>query len=141
MRNINFIIILLFVFQSCSAQRNILDKIYEYSYTKESTILDNSIHFKTDSTLIISGGRGQYSYGSFPNYKILNDSTYYIYYPNFKRTKPTQEFLKDTISVKVHMADVKNDTIYWKNDREFIFRERLFKLFEYEGIPLEDQEP
>ena len=37
------------------------------------------------------------------------------------------------------MLDVINDTIYWKNDKEFIFRERLFMLFEYKGIPLEDQ--
>jgi hypothetical protein len=139
MRSISLIIILLFIIQGCKAQRDLIDKIFVYSYAKEITVLDNSIHFKTDSTLLISGGGGQYAYNSFPNYKILNDSTYFIYYPNFKRTKPTKEFLKDTISVKVHMADVFNDTIYWKNDKEFIFRERLFKLFEYKGIPLEDQ--
>ncbi len=138
MQNIS-VLLLFLIFTNCSAQRNIKDKSFSYSYKKEHTVLDNSVYFKTDSTLIISGGRGPYSYSSFPNYKVLNDSTYYIYYPNFKRTKPTQEFLKDTISVKVHMADVFNDTIYWKNDKEFIFRERLFKLFEYKGIPLEDQ--
>ncbi len=122
MRNINFIIILLFIIQGCKAQRNLIDKIFIYSYRKEITVLDNSIHFKTDSTLSFGGGRGQYSYSSHPNYKILNDSTYFIYYPNFKRTKPTKEELNDTITLKVQMEDVFNDTIYWKNDKEFIFR-------------------
>lgn len=143
MRSINLIIFLFLISNSCSAQkdikRDIVGKIYEYSYIKEHTVLDNAIHFKSDSTLSIGGGRGQYSYSSFPNYKVLNDSTYLIYYPNFKRTKPTKEFLKDTISVRVQMADVFNDTIYWKNNKEFIFRERLFKLYEYKGVPLEDQ--
>ncbi len=139
MRNINFIIILLFIFQSCSAQRKLTGKSYNYSYAKEQTVLDNCIFFESDTTAIIYGGKGGYKYSSHPNYKILNDSTYFIYYPNFKRTKPTKEELKDTITLKVQMADVFNDTIYWKNDKEFIFRERLFKLFEYKGVPLEDQ--
>jgi len=89
--------------------------------------------------LSIGGGRGQYQYSSFWNYKVISNDKYFIYQPNVKRRKPTKEELKDTLKVKIHMADVFNDTIYWKNDKEFIFRERLFKLFEYKGIPLEDQ--
>ncbi|WP_298540453.1 hypothetical protein [uncultured Aquimarina sp.] len=136
MRSISFMIFLFLLSSSCSAQRQVIDKIYEYSYTKEPSVLYNSIDFRTDSTLVISGGRGQYSYGWFPNYKVLNDSTYYVYHPN---PRPAEYPITDTIMIKVQMDDVKNDTIYWKNDKEFIFRERLFKLFEYKGVPLEDQ--
>ncbi|MHA7058054.1 hypothetical protein ACWGOQ_0012605 [Aquimarina sp. M1] len=139
MQNISFIFFLFFLLNSCSAQRKIIDKIYLYSYTDEPTVLDNSIHFETDSTLLISGGKGQYAYSSYPNYKVINDSTYCIYYPNSKPKKPTKEELKDTLKIKIYMTDVYNDTIYWKNDKEFIFRKRLFKLYEYKGVSLEDQ--
>jgi len=136
MRSISFIILSIILISGCKAQRNLINKIYEYSYIKEHTVLDNSIHFKTDSTLSVGGGRGQYSYSWHPNYKILNDSTYFVYHPNPKQAKYP---ITDTIMIKVMMEDVNNDTIYWKNDKELIFRERLFKLFEYKGIPLEDQ--
>ncbi|WP_299216773.1 hypothetical protein [uncultured Aquimarina sp.] len=139
MRSISLVIFLFSFLNSCSAQRNTVDKLYLYSYTNKPTVLDNSIQFEADSTLFISGGKGQYAYSTFPNYKVLNDSTYLIYYPNFKLRKPTKEELKDTLRTQIYMADVFNDTIYWKNDKEFIFRERLFKLYEYKGIPLEDQ--
>ena len=139
MRNISFLIVVFSIIQGCKAQRNLIDKSYDYSYAKEHTVLDNSIHFETDSTLSIGGGRGQYEYWSYWKYRIINDNEYFIYQDNHKRVKPTKEELKDTLLVKIHMADVFNDTIYWKNDKEFIFRERLFKLFEYKGIPLEDQ--
>ncbi len=139
MRSINLVIFLCLVIHSCSAQsdikRDIIGENFNYSYTKEHTVLDNSIHFKTDSTLSYGGGRGQYSYSAFRQYKKINDSTYFVYHPN---PKPNKYPITDTIMIRV-MNDVKNDTIYWKNDKEFIFRERLFKLFEYQGIPLEDQ--
>ncbi|WP_299241286.1 hypothetical protein [uncultured Aquimarina sp.] len=136
MRSISLITIVLFVIQGCTAQRDLTDKIFEYTYSKEPTVLDNAIHFKSDTTLSIGGGGGQYSYSWFPNYKVLNDSTYYVYHPN---PRPAEYPITDTIMIKVQMDDVKNDTIYWKNDKEFIFRKRLFKLFEYKGVPLEDQ--
>ncbi len=139
MRSINVLIFLLFLSNSCSAQKGIKGKVYEYSNAKERSVFYNRIHFKSDSTLSIGGGKGKYSYSSFWNYKVLNSNKYFIYQPNSKRTKPTKEELKDTIGLKVYMADVFNDTIYWNNNKEFIFRERLFKLFEYSGVPLEDQ--
>ncbi len=136
MRNTSLAIILLLGMQGCKAQKKLIDKVFIYSYAKEITVLDNSILFKSDSTILVSGGRGQYSYSWFPNYKVLNDSTYYVYHPD---PKPAEYPITDTIMIKVQMDDVKNDTIYWKNDKEFIFRERLFKLYEYKGVPLEDQ--
>ncbi|MHA7058055.1 hypothetical protein ACWGOQ_0012610 [Aquimarina sp. M1] len=139
MRNINLIVILFFVIQGCSAQKNVIGKGYVYNHDKVSSLYDNTIFFKSDSTLIIYGGQLAYKYSSYPNYKKVNDSIYVIYYPNSTRRKPTKEELKDTIKTKVYMADVFNDTIYWKNDKELIFRERLFKLYEYKGVSLEDQ--
>ena len=136
MRSISFLVIVFSIIQGCKAQRKLEGKNFNYSYAKEHTVLDNSVRFKTDSTLSIGGGRGQYSYSWHPHYKILNDSTYFVYDPN---SKPASYPIRDTIMIRVMMEDVKNDTIYWKNDKEFIFRERLFKLFEYKGIPLEDQ--
>lgn len=141
MRNTSLTIFLLFIFNSCSAQKHIIGKSYNYHYTGKinSSVLNNTVYFESDSTTIIYGGKGAYKYSSHPNYKILNDSMYYVYYPNVKRIMPSKKELKDTIMIKVQMTDVENDTIYWKNNKEFIFRERLFKLYEYKGVPLEDQ--
>ncbi len=139
MRNISFLIFSIFLIYGCKAQRKLVGKNFNYSYTKDHTVLDNSIHFKNDSTLSIGGGEGQYQYWSYWKYKALNDSIYFIApYKPFDENY-IKEVMFDTIKLKVQMLDVKNDTIYWKNDKEFIFRERLFELFEYKGIPLEDQ--
>ena len=139
MRSISLLIFLFIISSSCSAQKDVIDRIYEYSYSEEPTVLDNAIHFKNDSILSIGGGEGQYKYWSYWKYKALNDSIYYITPRKPLDKNYIKEVMSDTIKLKVQMLDVKNDTIYWKNDKEFIFRERLFKLFEYKGIPLEDQ--
>lgn len=136
MRNISFFIFSILLISGCNAQKKLEGKSFNYNYTKEPTVLDNTIFFESDTTLTIYGGLGSYKYSSHPYYKRLNNSKYLIFYTN---PKPINPSLKDTIAIKVEMKDVKNDTIYWKSDKEFIFRERLFKLYEYKGVPIEDQ--
>ena len=70
---------------------------------------------------------------------MLSDSIYFLTPSKPLDKNYIKEVMSDTVKLKVQMLDVKNDTIYWKNDKEFIFRERLFKLYEYKGVPLEDQ--
>lgn len=132
MSNIKIIITLfpILFLSNCKSNAQIVKKTYRFQ-SSESNIYDATVILKKDSTVTLSGGKGQYRHWTSGRLEKKSNNKYIIFQTD-KQKGGIKVQVTDKKMRKALMLDNSNDTLYFsENKKTFVYKGRTFKLEEY----------